>query len=90
LKEAKGRCSLCGATKDERPLDVDHIIPLPIMGKRNIQIYRYYAQSAIGLKGMRTQQISEIIQREAREGCAFCDYTKSGEKLIEMNTPLPN
>jgi ATP adenylyltransferase len=27
LKESGGRCALCGATKKERPLDIDHIIP---------------------------------------------------------------
>jgi hypothetical protein len=29
LKEAKGRCALCGTTKDERPLDIDHITRVP-------------------------------------------------------------
>lgn len=33
LKETGGRCSLCGATKDERPLDIDHIIPRSQGGK---------------------------------------------------------
>jgi ATP adenylyltransferase len=33
LKAAGGRCALCGATKDEQPLDVDHIIPRSLGGK---------------------------------------------------------
>jgi predicted house-cleaning noncanonical NTP pyrophosphatase (MazG superfamily) len=28
LAESGGRCALCGATKHDRPLDVDHIVPL--------------------------------------------------------------
>ncbi len=27
LKESGGKCALCGCTKDDRPLEVDHIIP---------------------------------------------------------------
>lgn len=27
LKASDGRCELCGATKKDRPLDIDHIIP---------------------------------------------------------------
>jgi diadenosine tetraphosphate (Ap4A) HIT family hydrolase len=32
LKAAGGRCALCGITKDEYPLDVDHIIPRSLGG----------------------------------------------------------
>ena len=41
LKESGGRCELCGATKKERPLDVDHIIPRSKGGKNvreNLQV----------------------------------------------------
>jgi len=33
LKESKGRCALCGITKNESPLHVDHIIPRNKGGK---------------------------------------------------------
>ena len=33
LKKSKHRCELCGATKYDRPLDVDHIIPRSKGGK---------------------------------------------------------
>jgi ATP adenylyltransferase len=36
LKAAGGRCQLCGVTKDERPLDVDHIIPRARGGKNEL------------------------------------------------------
>jgi ATP adenylyltransferase len=34
LKASGARCALCGATKDERPLDVDHILPRYRGGKK--------------------------------------------------------
>jgi diadenosine tetraphosphate (Ap4A) HIT family hydrolase len=36
LKASGGRCALCGATKNERPLDVDHIIPRSRGGKNEL------------------------------------------------------
>jgi hypothetical protein len=36
LKASGGRCALCGITKDERPLDVDHIIPRSRGGKHEL------------------------------------------------------
>jgi predicted house-cleaning noncanonical NTP pyrophosphatase (MazG superfamily) len=41
LAESGGRCALCGATKHERPLDVDHIVPLSRGGasaRDNLQV----------------------------------------------------
>ncbi len=41
LKESKGRCALCGATRNERVLDVDHILPRSLGGKTeyaNLQV----------------------------------------------------
>lgn len=41
LKESNGKCALCGCTKDDRPLDVDHIVPRSKGGKtvyENLQI----------------------------------------------------
>ncbi len=41
LKDSEGRCVLCGATKKERPLDIDHIKPRSKGGKNvyeNLQV----------------------------------------------------
>ena len=41
LTAAKGRCALCGATKNKQPLDVDHIKPRSRGGKNvleNLQV----------------------------------------------------
>jgi diadenosine tetraphosphate (Ap4A) HIT family hydrolase len=43
LKAAAGRCQLCGATKEDRTIDVDHIIPRNRGGKNelaNLQVLR--------------------------------------------------
>ncbi len=84
LKEAKGRCSLCGATRNERPLDVDHIIPRSHHGKTeysNLQVL--CSKCNRSKRDEDSTDFRNIIQAEARDGCAFCDYMKSGEKLIE-------
>jgi diadenosine tetraphosphate (Ap4A) HIT family hydrolase len=84
LKEAKGRCSLCGSTKDERPLDVDHIIPRSRHGKTE-----YSNLQALCSKCNRSKRDEDstdfrsIIQGEAHDDCPFCTYINSGEKLIE-------
>ena len=41
LKESKGKCALCGCSKDDRPLDIDHIVPRSKGGKtiyENLQV----------------------------------------------------
>ena len=40
LRRAKGKCELCGTSKDERRLDVDHIIPRNKKGKSIIENYQ--------------------------------------------------
>jgi ATP adenylyltransferase len=83
LREAKGRCALCGATRDERPLDVDHIIPRSKGGKtvyENLQV--------LCSKCNRTKRDKDstdyrnFVEREYREDCVFCRKSK-GEKLLE-------
>jgi len=89
LKEANGRCSLCGATKDERPLDVDHIIPRSHHGKTeysNLQVL--CSKCNRSKRDEDSADFRGIIQAEVHEGCAFCDYIKSGEKLIENEYSL--
>lgn len=40
LKRASGRCELCGISKEERVLDVDHIVPHRSGGKSDITNYQ--------------------------------------------------
>ncbi|MCK4409764.1 MAG: HNH endonuclease [Candidatus Eisenbacteria sp.] len=53
LKESGGRCALCGATKQERPLDVDHIKPRSKGGTNdpsNLQVLRSKCNRSKGNK----------------------------------------
>ncbi len=84
LKEAKGRCSLCGATKDERVLDVDHIIPRSKGGKTeysNLQVL--CSKCNRSKRNEDSTDFKSIIQREPDNDCTFCNYMRSGEKIIE-------
>jgi diadenosine tetraphosphate (Ap4A) HIT family hydrolase len=84
LKEAKGRCALCGATKDDRPLDIDHIIPRSKGGKtvyENLQV--------LCSKCNRTKRdkddidFRKIVEKEHLEGCVFCERPKDREVFAE-------
>lgn len=84
LKEAKGRCALCGATKDERMLDVDHIIPRSKGGKTE-----YSNLQVLCSKCNRSKQdkdstdFSKLIDSDFDENCIFCEQLRSGEKILE-------
>jgi len=84
LKEAKGRCSLCGATRDERPLYVDLVMPRSKGGKtayENLQVLCSKCRRA------RTDRDSvdfrAIVEKAFDEGCPFCAYNLNGEKPVE-------
>ena len=83
LKEAKGRCALCGATKDERPLDIDHILPRSKGGKAE-----YENLQVLCSKCNRTKRNTEdtdyrhIVEAEYQEGCVFCKKAK-GNVILE-------
>jgi ATP adenylyltransferase len=84
LAEAKGRCALCGATRDETPLDVDHIIPRSKGGKTeyaNLQALCAKCNRSKGNKSSADHR--NIIEQEVDENCPFCDYFKNGDKPVE-------
>ena len=84
LKEAKGRCALCGATKDERMLDVDHIIPRSRGGKTE-----YSNLQVLCSKCNRSKQDKDntdfrrLIDNDYDGNCIFCEQLKSGKKILE-------
>lgn len=73
LKASDGRCELCGATKKERPLDVDHIIPRSRGGKNKMSNLQVLCSRCNRSKGNRdTADFREWRDIKSEPGCEFC------------------
>jgi ATP adenylyltransferase len=66
LKESGGRCALCGATKKERPLDVDHIIPRSRGGRTFMKIFKFSAPCATRKRETKTTPVSVMTFLQRR------------------------
>jgi len=83
LKEAKGRCALCGVTKDERPLDIDHIIPRSKGGEtiyENLQVL--CSKCNRSKRNQDDADFRNLIEGDPDYHCVFCKIHKE-EYLIE-------
>jgi diadenosine tetraphosphate (Ap4A) HIT family hydrolase len=84
LMESGGRCALCGATKRERPLDVDHIIPRSKGGKNvyeNLQILCSKCNRSKGNKD-KTDFRDDILPESDPE-CPFC-YESVKTRIVKQ------
>ena len=82
LKEAKGRCALCGATNKERSLHVDHILPKSQGGKNeydNLQVLCDKCNQAKGNKD--DTDFRDYPGLETDPKCKFC-YEKVKPRII--------
>jgi ATP adenylyltransferase len=79
LKESGGRCSLCGATKKERPLDVDHIKPKSKGGKNIYENFQVLCSKCNRSKSNKDQtDFRNDLEPETDPKCPFCyDNVKS-------------
>lgn len=83
IKESGGRCALCGATKKERPLDVDHIIPRSKGGKteyENLQVLCSLCNQEKGNKD--DTDFRNDDQPEFVPDCKFC-YPNIKPRIIK-------
>jgi ATP adenylyltransferase len=83
LKESGGRCANCGATKKERPLDVDHIIPRSKGGKNvweNLQVLCSKCNQEKGNKD--STDFRNDMAPDAVPDCKFC-YPNIKKRVIE-------
>lgn len=76
LKKAGGRCELCGVPREERALEVDHIVPRKEGGPDDLANYQALCWKCNANKGARDstdfRELRDLHQhREA--GCVFCD-----------------
>lgn len=89
LKRASRRCENCGVSVDERPIDVDHIVPRSVGGANDISNYQALCFMCNTNKGNRDQtNFSELEKTYSarKEGCLFCDIQIDKKRVIEENT----
>jgi len=82
LMESGGRCALCGATKKERPLDVDHIIPRSKGGKNvyeNLQVLCSKCNRSKGNRDKTDFRDDQLLDSDS--DCPFC-YENVKTKII--------
>lgn len=84
LSEAKGRCALCGATKDERVLDIDHIIPRSKGGKTvydNLQVL--CSKCNRSKRNTDDMDFRNITSSTYTAKCIFCEIARSRQAIVE-------
>jgi ATP adenylyltransferase len=84
FERAKGRCELCGISKDIKHLEVDHIVPKSLGGSDDISNFQALCYSCNSRKGNRYKtdyRSYSIIYDQRENSCLFCYINR--EKLIE-------
>lgn len=72
LKEAEGRCALCGATRDDAPLHVDHIVPRNKGGSNDYENLQVLCQKCNTSKRDQDDTDFRRLPAETDEDCLFC------------------
>lgn len=83
LKEAKGRCALCGATKHEAPLEVRHLVPRSEGGRTVYENLRVVCPECSRGKHGDSTRLRAVIEKAFNDRCPFCRYNLEGEKPAE-------
>jgi diadenosine tetraphosphate (Ap4A) HIT family hydrolase len=85
LAAGKGRCELCGATKDDRPLHVDHIIPRSRGGENEMENLQVLCSKCNTTKGNKDDRdFRRNLEAKQDPDCPFCpDAVK--DRVIEEN-----
>ena len=79
LKNAKNRCELCGIHKDEKALDVDHIVPINKGGPNvieNMQALCYTCNSQKGDRDSTDFRLWQGMYEKKEKRCIFCKPDK--------------
>jgi len=82
LTAAKNRCELCGIHKDEKALDVDHIVPINKGGPNvieNMQALCYTCNSQKSDKDDTDFRLWKGLYEKRDSKCAFCNLEKSAQ-----------
>lgn len=84
LKEGGGHCALCGATVNDRMLDIDHIIPRSKGGKTeysNLQVL--CSRCNRSKRNLDDTDFRSLVRESLDPECEFCKMIDSDELLIE-------
>ena len=79
LKRAKGRCELCGISKDVKSLEVDHIMPRSKGGKNELSNYQALCYTCNAQKLNRDDTDFRELNKEFEtrdKNCLFCNLPK--------------
>jgi ATP adenylyltransferase len=82
LTESNGRCALCGATKNDRPLDVDHIKPRSKGGKNEHENLQVLCAKCNRSKGNKDDTDFRCYQSHPATDCPFC-YANCRDRIAE-------
>tara|TARA_A100001015_G_C14866569_1_gene662579 strand:- start:97 stop:1080 length:984 start_codon:yes stop_codon:yes gene_type:complete len=80
LKRAKGRCELCGISKNIKSLEVDHIIPRSKQGKNELSNYQALCYTCNSQKSNKDDTDLRNLEDEFKvryKDCIFCNLLKS-------------
>lgn len=88
LKDSGGRCALCGITKEESSLDIDHIIPRSKGGKTVYENLQVLCANCNRSKSNKDQTDFRQDIKEIKEGCPFCQASLNREVIIENEYSL--
>jgi diadenosine tetraphosphate (Ap4A) HIT family hydrolase len=88
LKASGGRCELCGASKKEHPLHVDHIIPRNKKGKTEIENLQVLCDKCNCTKRDKdTTDFRDNLVPDSIPDCLFC-YEQIKDRIIEKNNSV--
>ena len=85
IKESDGRCALCGATKNDRPLHVDHILPRSKGAKtvyENLQAL--CSKCNLSKSNKANTDFRQSVKQDFEPNCRFCpDNLKRLHRKVE-------
>ncbi|CAM8331884.1 HNH nuclease [Candidatus Methylopumilus universalis] len=90
ILRAGRRCEACGESIENKPIDVDHIIPRSLGGKNDISNYQALCWECNTNKGNRYKTNFKELEKQYQhreKNCLFCNIqTNETKRIVEENT----